>query len=87
MKNLKPCPHCGGKAYLHGSYAQKLKLWFVNVRCDVCESQGKTFTTKENPENSEWSNSECDSAADAWNLRYPQDFPDDRSRDWLDELP
>lgn len=65
---LKPCPFCSGEASIVNSYSEVRKRIFVYVKCDVCGSQGKTYTTGKNAEMGE-NNPANKYAANAWNLR------------------
>ena len=66
---IKPCPHCGGVAYLNANYSYKISRYFVFVKCDVCGAQGKVTACKESPDESDWNNTACRNAVDAWNMR------------------
>lgn len=69
---IKPCPHCGGNACLNQNYSYKARSYFVFVKCDICGSQGKIYNSKEEPAAADWSNTACDNAIEAWNLRTPE---------------
>lgn len=66
---IKPCPHCGGTACLHGNYSRKIKSYFVFAKCDICGAQAKVYKSPENPEDVDWDNQACIDAVAAWNLR------------------
>lgn len=68
MEELKKCPFCGGEASIVNSYSVHRKRIFVYVRCDVCNSQGKTYTTSTKKEMGE-NNPANKYAVNAWNLR------------------
>lgn len=70
---LKRCPHCGGSARLHGNYGYRIRKWFVFVKCDICGSQGKGFTSEEEPSTVDWSNDSCERAVEVWNMRTPSE--------------
>lgn len=67
-EELKPCPHCGGKAYLERDHrafinAQSARVSFV--RCTVCNARSGRFMHK--PENT--TAEACQKAIEAWNKR------------------
>ena len=68
-KKLKPCPHCGGAAYLNANFSYKIKRYFVFAKCDICGATGKAITSIEDPAVSEWENTACITASEAWNMR------------------
>lgn len=72
MDNMKSCPHCGGAAYLEQNYSSKWRSCFVYVKCSICGAQGKFFTSEEEPAAADWTNSACNAAAAAWNMRTPE---------------
>ena len=59
MKDIKPCPFCGGKAFL-GQYQTNFFATLYAVRCEDCNSVGKSCKTEEE-------------AAEAWNRRVNND--------------
>ena len=65
----KPCPHCGGDAFLTANYSQRVRRYFVYVKCDICGAQGKAYTSAEDPAEQEWNNEACYSAITAGNMR------------------
>ena len=65
----KPCPHCGGDSFLTCNYSQKVRRYFVYVKCDICGAQGKTYTSVEDPATTGWDSPACQSALTAWNMR------------------
>lgn len=68
MDELKPCPFCGGEAYLNSRYAKY--GYMVFVRCDVCGAEGKKFNSYDEPPSSvDWDNSACRAATRFWNMR------------------
>lgn len=69
----KPCPHCGGDAFLTANYSQRVRRYFVYVKCDICGAQGKAYTCVEDPAEQEWDNAACESAITAWNMRTYED--------------
>lgn len=73
---LRRCPFCGGKATLSSNYSNG---WhYVRAYCVVCDSQGKSFRSKDDPESNDWDTLECRKAVAAWNLRaYDRIDPDD----------
>lgn len=68
-KSIKQCPHCGGVAYLNSHYSYKARRYFVFVKCEVCGSQGKIYSSQDEPKAVSWNNDACNNAIDAWNLR------------------
>lgn len=66
---IKPCPHCGGIAYLNGNYSYKTRSYFVFVKCDICGATGRTACSKTSPAEDEWKNEACEKAVEGWNLR------------------
>lgn len=66
---IKTCPHCGGSAHIYSNYSYKKGNYFVFCRCDICGSQGKAYTTKEDPEARNWETTACTDAVNAWNMR------------------
>lgn len=67
---IETCPHCGGEARLTANYSPKTKLWFINVKCQICGATGKYYTQVEDPEGKEWKTDACYNALQAWNKRY-----------------
>ncbi len=68
-KTIKPCPFCNGSALLNANYSYRTRTFFVFVKCEICGGQGKAFTDSNDPEHSNWNDSACNSAVDAWNMR------------------
>lgn len=68
---IKPCPHCGGIAYLTQNYSYKARSYFVFVKCDICGAQGKIYNSNEEPAATGWNNQPCNDAIAAWNMRTP----------------
>ena len=66
---IKPCPHCGGSSCLYANYSHRYRQYFVCVKCEICGSQGKTFSDPNDPEQSGWNDAACNSAISAWNMR------------------
>ena len=66
---IKPCPHCGGTAYLNVNYSYKISRYFVFVKCEICGAQGKVSACKESPADEEWNNTACQTAIEGWNMR------------------
>lgn len=69
-KAILPCPHCGGRSCLYSNYSGRYRKYFVYVKCEVCGSQGKTYTTNDDPATTEWCDDVCDNAVGAWNMRF-----------------
>ena len=68
---LKPCPHCGGKAYLERSHrafinAQTTRVAFV--RCTECSARSGRFLLRDYGHTSSSLEAE-EAAVRAWNLR------------------
>lgn len=70
-EGIRPCPHCGGVAWLTQNYNRRAKTYFVLVKCDVCGAQGKIYNSQEEPAATGWDNEACMSAIRAWNMRTP----------------
>lgn len=66
---IKPCPHCGGTACLNANFSYKTRTHFTFVKCDICGSQGKIYSSIEDPYIAEWDNAACRDAIAAWNMR------------------
>ena len=66
---IKPCPHCGGTAWLTQNYNRTTSAYFVLVKCDVCGAQGKIYNSPEEPAATCWINEACMAAVRAWNMR------------------
>ena len=68
---VKRCPFCGGHATLfrNASSQRWSTSYYVRVRCEVCESQGKTFRCDNDPADGNWETYECYQAICAWNMR------------------
>ncbi|MCR5228445.1 MAG: DnaD domain protein [Eubacterium sp.] len=66
---IKRCPFCGATASLSANYSNRFETWFINVMCEECGSQGKTYTSNDHPENYNWDNDSCKNAINAWNKR------------------
>ena len=64
---LRRCPFCGGKANVMWNYSGG--FYYTRVKCTVCEAQGKSYKSEENPTDNEWDTFECRMAASAWNMR------------------
>lgn len=64
---VRRCPFCGGKASLKYNYSNS--RYYIRVSCYVCEAQGKSYKSNENPNDSDWDSFECQEAIHAWNLR------------------
>ena len=77
-ETIKPCPFCGGKAWLTTNYSARIKRHFVFCKCDLCGGQSKAYTSEEDPAET-WNNAACDAAIRAWNMRKyePQEMEDD----------
>lgn len=71
-KTIKPCPHCGGMAYLNSNYSYKTRCHFVFVKCDICSATGKTVASKTEPAEDGWTSPQCEQAINAWNMRTPE---------------
>lgn len=72
MDTLK-CPHCGGEGRLTrncGKGRNGRKLYYVYVRCDLCGSQGKIYSSETDPAEHDWNTEACALATSAWNMRY-----------------
>ncbi len=67
--DIKPCPHCGGAAYINSHYSGKTKRHYVYVKCDVCGAQGKLYASMEDPSSRDWDTPACIGAVKAWNMR------------------
>lgn len=63
----KKCPFCGSDAVLRARLNTGRQTWDVYVGCKSCETRGPAHYAKENPEKSEWKNSDCLVAIRAWN--------------------
>ena len=66
---LKPCPFCGGQAWLVRTYSPRYDCFFVFGRCELCHAQGKAYTSSEAEEDVFWSGEAPEKAARAWNMR------------------
>ena len=53
---LKPCPFCGGKAYIHDAICDDGAYLFTFVQCHTCKANIEGFSSKEK-------------AIEAWNRR------------------
>lgn len=69
MIEIKPCPHCGGAAWLTQNYNSKTHAYFVFVKCECCGAQGKIYNSPEEPTSADWTNAACKAAVRAWNMR------------------
>lgn len=75
MKNVKPCPFCGGTADLlqnpFYSKRERCYQWFVLVKCEICGAAGRAFVADldDEPEKHNWDTKECELAVEAWNRR------------------
>ena len=54
---------------LSSSYQKSYRKYFVNVRCVVCGSSGKGYTSSRDPEEENWESEVCEKAAALWNSR------------------
>lgn len=75
---IKPCPHCGGTAYLTQNYSYKCRAYFVFVKCDICGAQGKIYNSPEEPAAENWKSQPCNDAIGAWNQRTTTEEEIDR---------
>ena len=66
---IETCPHCGGTACLPQNYSYKIRSYFVFVKCDVCNAQGKTYRSDTEPAADDWNTQACKDAIAAWNMR------------------
>lgn len=67
--DLKPCPFCGGDAEMTSTWNNRYRKYFINVRCTVCGSCSKGYTSDENPTKNDWDLDACYNAAAIWNKR------------------
>ncbi len=67
MEEIKRCPFCGGKGYLMIDRGKKNKLFYIHVKCNNCNAQGKTYFTQDNPDTG--NPEEVAMAISAWNMR------------------
>lgn len=65
---IKSCPFCGGEGCLYSNYSRYGK-YLIYVKCEECYSQGKSYCSNENPEESNWQNQACEEAVRHWNRR------------------
>lgn len=66
IKDLKPCPFCGGKAKVKTQYSEKKDRWFSFVQCLDCFARSKTATAWRDPTDNL---SLMDRATANWNMR------------------
>lgn len=66
---IKRCPHCGGISILCSNYSFRTRSHFVFVKCTMCGSQGKIYSSEEDPEEADWNNEACLKSIAAWNMR------------------
>lgn len=71
--SIKACPHCGGTACLNSNYSYKTRTYFVMCKCDICGSQGKIYSSREEPAAANWDNAACRDAISAWNMRTTEE--------------
>lgn len=67
---IKNCPHCNGTAWLQSTYSNKIRAYFVSVKCSVCGAQGKPIIDDDEPSTHDWNDDACNTAIAAWNLRF-----------------
>ena len=72
---IKKCPFCGGNATLFKNASERrwCTNYYVRVRCEVCESQGKSFRGTTDPADENWESYECYQAICAWNMRTKEE--------------
>lgn len=71
MAELKPCPFCGGKAYLeqrHRAFINGVSTRVALVRCTNCEARSPRFELEDFGRTSHSSKAN-EKAIDAWNRR------------------
>lgn len=84
MTELKPCPFCGGEAYLersHRAFIDGKSTKVALVRCKKCNARTERFCLKNFGRTSHSVEAEI-LAIEAWNRRYD---PSEQAR-WLDGL-
>ena len=64
---MKTCPHCGGEGKLTCNYSRATRGYFVFVKCAMCGSQGKIYSTNTKPNGID---KVCTDAVKAWNMRH-----------------
>ena len=69
MVALKKCPFCGGNGDINRKWNYKHEVYFTFVKCEMCGSQGKTFTELYRGDDIDWETESCYSAVMAWNMR------------------
>ena len=78
MEELKPCPFCGGEAdcaLSRGRFG-----WFVNVECEVCGAETKSFSLGAFDEEKWWESLGASKARKAWNRRVERGAEKEASR-------
>ena len=69
MTKLKPCPFCGGDAYLNQRYNSRGRVNMIFAQCDFCGSRGRIFSSYTDAAEDNWQNDACVKATNAWNKR------------------
>ena len=85
MEELKECPHCGGEAFLHANYSQKIHRFFIFAKCSECGATGATKCTKEDPKENNWRLPACNRAISAWNMRTEEPLTSKSVIQWIIE--
>lgn len=70
--DLKPCPHCGGKAFLerrHRAFINAKTTTVAFVRCTLCNARSGRFGLEETGGTRNHSAAAEQMAVDAWNKR------------------
>lgn len=81
MKDIKPCPFCGGKADIFCNYSRNGYLVFV--KCGSCSAQSGVKLSTESPVDDHWANVPCTTVIENWNRRYAEELADFAA--WLAE--
>ena len=71
MPELKPCPFCGGRAYVekhHRAYVNNVSTHVSFVRCMQCGARAQRFDHADYVESNRRTSAQSD-AMDAWNRR------------------
>ena len=58
---------------MYSNYSRRTRSYFVFVKCEVCGAQGKIYNSKTEPAAAGWSNTACNNAVGAWNMRTGQE--------------
>lgn len=83
---LKKCPFCGEDAYIVANYSDRVRQYYVSVKCEFCGSQARGTRCSYDPAKKNFDDEASMRAIRAWNMRvddYPRkDAPSIGGEEW-----